>query len=410
MKLRKIALRNIFRNTRRSILSATAIAVAAMTMTFLFSMLKGMEDELGYNLQTFYTGEVRVRNPEYTEYEQLNPLHLRVMEYEEVIRIIEEETDAPLISPRVSFPGVVYREEDNFHLLGLGVDFTREKEYMELEDLLKEGRIPEMGKDEAVIGTGLARDIGVGVGDKITILSQTMRRGSNAITFTVTGLAAFPVEALTEQYLLAPLDRVQYFLRMDEGVTEVLVRYPGHNRSIAQAESINQALENAGFTDIEARSWENMRTTYSFVKMASAIYNFIAIFLFLLGSTVIISTTMMVVYERMREIGTIAALGMRGGQIVKLFFLEALFISIAGSLAGVLLGIGITVPLSYIGLNFGEAMQGVSMEISNIVYPRLNLPAAVFVFIASVVVASAASFVPSRKAAKIEPIHALRVE
>jgi len=410
MKLRKIALRNIFRNTRRSILSATAIAVAAMTMTFLFSMLKGMEDELGYNLQTFYTGEVRVRNPEYTEYEQLNPLHLRVMEYEEVIRIIEEETDAPLISPRVSFPGVVYREEDNFHLLGLGVDFTREKEYMELEDLLKEGRIPEMGKDEAVIGTGLARDIGVGVGEKITILSQTMRRGSNAITFMVTGLAAFPVEALTEQYLLAPLDRVQYFLRMDEGVTEVLVRYPGHNRSIAQAESINQALENAGFTDIEARSWEKMQTTYSFVKMASAIYNFIAIFLFLLGSTVIISTTMMVVYERMREIGTIAALGMRGGQIVKLFFLEALFISIAGSLAGVLLGIGITVPLSYIGLNFGEAMRGVSMEISNIVYPRLNLPAAIFVFIASVVVASAASFVPSRKAAKIEPIHALRVE
>ena len=410
MKLRKIALRNIFRNTRRSILSATAIAVAAMTMTFLFSMLKGMEDELGYNLQTFYTGEVRVRNPEYTEYEQLNPLHLRVMEYEEVIRIIEEETDAPLISPRVSFPGVVYREEDNFQLLGLGVDFTREKEYMELEDLLKEGRIPEMGKDEAVIGTGLARDIGVGVGEKITILSQTMRRGSNAITFTVTGLAAFPVEALTEQYLLAPLDRVQYFLRMDEGVTEVLVRYPGHNRSIAQAESINQALENAGFTDIEARSWKKMQTTYSFVKMASAIYNFIAIFLFLLGSTVIISTTMMVVYERMREIGTIAALGMRGGQIVKLFFLEALFISIAGSLAGVLLGIGITVPLSYIGLNFGEAMQGVSMEISNIVYPRLNLPAAIFVFIASVVVASAASFVPSRKAAKIEPIHALRVE
>lgn len=410
MKLGKIALRNIFRNTRRSILSAIAIAVAALTMTFLFSMLKGMQDDLGYNLQTFYTGEVRVRDPEYTQYEQLNPLHLRVHNYEEVIGIIEEETDAPLVSPRVSFPGVVYKEEDNFHLMGLGVDFNREKEYMKLEELLKDGRIPEMGKDEAVIGTGLAEDIGVKVGDKITILSQTMRRGSNAITFTVTGLAAFPVEALTEQYLLAPLDRIQYFLRMDESVTEVLVRYPDHNRSIAEAESINRALKDAGFTDIEARSWEKMQTTYSFIKMASAIYNFIAIFLFLLGSTVIISTTMMVVYERMREIGTIAALGMRGGQIVKLFFLEALFISIAGSFIGVVLGIGITIPLSQIGLDFGSAMEGVSMEISNVVYPQLNIPAAIFVFVTAVIVASAASFIPSRKAAKIEPIHALRVE
>lgn len=410
MKLRKIALRNIFRNTRRSILSAIAIAVAALTMTFLFSMLKGMQEELGYNLQTFYTGEVRVRNPEYTEFEQLNPLHLRVHNYEEVISIIEEETDAPLISPRVTFPGVIYQEEDNYHLMGLGVDFTKEREYMNLEDLLKEGRIPEMGKDETLLGTGLARDIGVGVGDKVTILSQTMRRGSNAITFTVTGLAAFPVEALTEQSLLAPLDRVQYFLRMDESVTEVLVRYPDSNKSMAQAESINRALQNAGYTDIEARSWETMQTTYSFIKMAGAIYNFIAIFLFLLGSTVIISTTMMVVYERMREIGTIAALGMRGGQIVKLFFLEALFISIAGSFIGVVLGIGVTIPLSQIGLDFGSAMEGVSMEISNVVYPRLNIPAAIFVFFAAIIVASVASYFPSRKAAKIEPIHALRVE
>jgi putative ABC transport system permease protein len=134
----------------------------------------------------------------------------------------------------------------------------------------------------------------------------------------------------------------------------------------------------------------------------------LAFMFFLLGSTVIINTTMMVVFERRKEIGTIAAMGMTGPEIVRLFFLEAFFISVLGSLLGVLAGIGLTIPLSRVGLDFSDSMGGVDFQLSPVFYPMLNLRSTVFVFFYSTIVASAASFFPSKKASSVNPIEALR--
>jgi len=138
------------------------------------------------------------------------------------------------------------------------------------------------------------------------------------------------------------------------------------------------------------------------------VYLFVALFFFILGSTVIINTTMMTVFERIREIGTLGAMGMEGKSLVKLFFLEAFFLGTGGSLLGVLLGIAIVLPLSHFGIDYGEAMEGMDMGISSIIYPILNLRSTVFVFFYSLAAASLTSLIPSSKAAKIEPVEALR--
>ena len=116
----------------------------------------------------------------------------------------------------------------------------------------------------------------------------------------------------------------------------------------------------------------------------------------------------MVVYERMKEIGTIAALGMTGGEIVRLFFLESFFLALMGSAAGVFVGSVITALTAVFGIDFGSALRGVSIEVSNIIYPALKARTILNIFTFSVAVASAASLLPSRKAAKIEPVRALR--
>jgi putative ABC transport system permease protein len=116
----------------------------------------------------------------------------------------------------------------------------------------------------------------------------------------------------------------------------------------------------------------------------------------------------MVIYERMREIGTVAAMGMTPREIVRLFFLEAFYIGAIASFIGVLIGVGITLPLSRTGINVGAVTEGVDMELSSIIYPQLNIRSTVFVFFYATVIASLASFIPSRKAAKIEPVDALR--
>lgn len=408
MKLYLIAIRNIRRNRRRSILSIIATALAAMCMVFLFSYIAGIENNLKNNIQTYYTGEVRIRHKDFDKNEQLNPLHLNIGSLKDTLSIIDRERGIKSVSPRISFPAAIYKQDEKFGAMGLGVDFAREGDFQDLATRLTDGRFPEAGKNEALLGRGLAKELGVTVGGKITLISSTIRGGINAITFKVTGIASFPETAFDKKYLLAPIDRVQYFLRMGDAATEVLVKL-GKGADLDKAESdLNAALSEAGLSDITAKAWTHINTSLSVMKLGTAVFNFFAIFFFLLASTVIINTTMMVIFERTREIGTIGAMGMTGGEIVRLFFLEAAYLGFLGSLIGCALGIALTLPLSITGINMSSVMEGMSFEISDVVYPALNWGRTIQVFFYSFVIAALSSLIPSRRAARIKPVEALR--
>lgn len=407
MKLGSIAYRNIFRNRRRSILSATAIMVAAMSIVLLFSLLGGMKGNITYNLQTYSTGAVRIRHKDFSKNERLNPMHLTITDLDQLKDELLAEPGVSLISPRISFPARIYKGDENYNALGVGVDFSTEKEFQDLGgDVLQKGRLPESGKNEALIGYKLAEKASVGIGDKITLLSSTASRGTNAITFTITGIAVFPLSGMSDATFYAPLDRVQYFLKMPDQVLEMLVKCDEDVDSASVASALQNNLSAA--SDLEIINWMDISTSYSFIEMAEAVYNIFALFFFFLASTVILNTTIMVIFERMKEIGTLSAMGMYGKDLVRLFFLESLYIAIIGSFVGVILGIVFTQILSVTGINFGSAMDGVDFDIAPILYPQLSLKSTVLVFFYSVIMASVVSIFPARKASRIEPVEALR--
>jgi putative ABC transport system permease protein len=408
MKLSTVAARNILRNKRRSVLSGVAIAVAAMAITLLFSLLAGMKADLSYNLQTYVSGEVRIRNPRFTEHEMLNPLHLALDAPEELIEAAAATEGVSSVAPRIRFPGSIFIGDQSHHGIGLGVDFARERAFADIDTRLVAGRIPRPDERGAVLGAGLAEELGLGLGDTFTVLTQTAQRGSNAMTFEVTGLARFPVSAITQSHFLVPLEVAQYFLRMPEQVTELLVKSAAGTTAGELAAGLESALAGVSRTELNAVAWTELQTSYAFIEIADVAYGFIALFFFVLGSSVIVNTTMMVIYERTREIGTLSAMGMEGGQLIRMFFLEAAMIAAAGAAAGVVLGIGITIPLSTFGIDFSASFQGLDFEMSQILYPKLNLRSTVFVFVYSVAVAAVASLVPSRRAARVSPAEALR--
>ena len=405
MRLIHVAFRNITRNKRRSILSGIAIAVASMSIVFLFALVQGMRDDMSKNLATYFTGEIRIRNAQYEMYERYNPIHLTV-DWETVDHMLSGRSDVTAYVPRIGFPSAFYVNGGNHPALGIGADFALEASYQDLSSILKEGRIPEKGKNEMLIGAVLARDLKLNLGDRVTIISSTAARGNNAITLEVVGIAAFPVASMNAQVFWIPLDRAQYFLRMDGGVQEVLVMADGKERQ--SAASIKNALEAATGESFDVKAYQDISMMYGFIELAQYIYYFIGIFFLLLGSTVIINTTMMVIFERMREIGTLSALGMHGKELTRLFFMEGTIISAFGALLGVLFGTGIILYLGKFGLDFTDALSGIDMEISSVLYPRFNIWTTILVYIYSVVVSSLATLIPSRKASRIEPVEALR--
>ncbi|MBN2552511.1 MAG: ABC transporter permease [Spirochaetales bacterium] len=408
MKLARIAFRNIRRNRRRSLLSGTAIAVAAMAITFLFAYLAGFLGDYESNVVRYVTGHVRIRHAGYDEYEQLNPIHLSVAGYPEVVRDLEAREGVAAVVPRTRFFTAIYRNDQTFGGIGLGVDFEREKGMMSVGESLEQGRLPRSGEREMLLSAGLARELELEAGEKLTLLSKNKYMGMSGMTFLVTGIVRFQVSGFNESFFLMPIDTAARFLKMDEEATEVLVRLEDSRQVDAFAEEARLLLSDSGRDELSVQAWTSVGIIYGMIRYAQSMYDIFALIFFLLASTVIVNTTMMVIFERMREIGTVAAMGMTPREIVRLFFLEAFFIGAIASLAGVLVGVAITLPLSITGINVGSVMEGVSMELSSVLYPRLNVRTTVFVFLYSTSIASLASFIPSRRAAKIEPVEALR--
>jgi len=408
MKLARIALRNIGRNSRRSILSATATAIATMAMVAMAAYVNGLSADMRGNVADLVTGHVQVRAAGFERYEQLNPLHLRIQRYPDLLALLEAEPEVAAAVARLSLPVGIFRGEENVGAQVMGVDVERERSFMRVDRIVASGRLPNAGAAEAVVGRGLARKLGVGIGDRITLLSGTMRRSSNALTVTIVGLAAFPVSSMDELRLVLPLDRAIALARMDDSVTEILVKAKDEGRIPALERRLETMLAGGGWADLEARTWSEANYLLSFFEMADMVYFIMSLIFFLLASTVLVNTTMMVVFERTREIGTVGALGMKGGEIVRMFLLEAFALAAIGALAGVILGLAIAVPLSLFGINMGALVQGMSFEVSNVVFARPKPLGTALIFVYAVAISCAAAYLPARRAARIRPVEALR--
>lgn len=416
MKLWNIALRNIFRNGRRSVLSVLAVAVAAMSITLLFALVEGMKEDIRHNAWNYESGEVRLRNSQFDRYEYLNPVHYVLPEYKVVLQELQEFGPMPEVatfSPRIHVNAAAFRGERRILAHGIALDLERERRFQDLDDLVVAGRLPEPGRAEALLGSRLARELGVELGDAATFLTQTRVRGSNAFTVDVVGIASFPVAMLDRTTFIMPLDVAAGYLRMGDAVSEILIKADGRSGD-ELAERINAELapRHAGDEYLEGQlqavSWTELSSGYRFLRIADVVYSIIALFFFLLAGTVIINTTMMTVHERTQEIGTLGSMGMRGRELVRLFFTEAAYLGLAGSLVGVLLGAVIAWPLGIVGIDFGAAMEMVDMDISTVLYPVLNFRSTVYVFAYSFVVAVLASFPPAVRAARLRPVDALR--
>ncbi len=432
MKLTRIAIRNIWRNKRRTVLTMSAITIAALVIVFMFSVIEGMKYDQVNTVIRFTTGHIRIRNAEYERNVLLNPLQYNIRDYKHVLQILRGVGQVEMLSPRIRFGarfGVqkdkygVYEKE--FDAFGLGVDFSTEKKFEDLDVYLTPGSsLP--GKHEILLTVGLAQDLGAKIGDRFDLFTaQTMGGvGFNSKNVRVSGIVQLPVANLNKNLFLMPIDDVSTLLRMDtqeqSPALEILIILKNPNDIQARARVIADSLNKAGIQSMVETSdkpvprdyngllvtpWTEASNWYTWLQMADISYNFIALFFFIMGTTVIINTTMMIIYERMREIGTISAMGMTGGQIVRLFFLEAFFTSVIASGIGVLLGMAIVGAIGRIDLT--QTFEGLDFNFANIITLRLNLKSTLFTFVYSVGVASLISFIPSRRAARIDPVQAL---
>lgn len=415
----RMALRNISRNKRRTVLSAIAIGMAVLFICFMKSYITGFGNNIKNNVFAFQSAHVKIFNKDYIKEEKLMPLDLSVYgydkDYTEVIELVRKVKGIKHILPRTKFGAILNMKGKWKNLLGFALDPDLEKSINPLKEKIVQGRMFREyapGRHEIVVGKVLAQELGIKVGDNITMMSKTAEEGLGHMTFKIVGISSYGVPEFDKMYFFLPLSVAAKFLKMEYEVMELGIYLDDMDNSIPVSEEINKILETKPDNPYMAQPWEEQSggQFFKMFAMADKIYGVVYLVFLVLASLVIINTTMMVVYERMKEIGTIAALGMRGASIVKLFFYEAVIISIIGSFVGTVAGGILSYSFSKIGFNIAKMTGGSmsDMSVSNIVYFYFGVDLLIFAFIYGVIIASLCAFIPASKAARIQPVEAMK--
>lgn len=403
-----MALRNLARRPRRSALSMTAIGLAALTMVVLLSIVSGLKADLAANIQRYTTGQVLIEDRGMFKVGS-QPLALAIESLTPLRAALQARPGVALVSARITTAASVFDNGDAIFFSLLGLEFPTDP--MRLEDfLLPGGKLPVPGERQGLISTGLAEKLGLRVGDSLTAVTQTLRGSSNGMTFRVTGIVRPGLANYQIPWLFTSLATAQRLVKLTDGATSLVVSSVPGTGPQALAADLQGVLGTQGQAALVSRAWFETSTTWGLMDLAGAIYGCIGLIFFALASTVIVNTMLMVVLERSKEVGMLAALGMEHGAIRSLFLAESAVLSGAGALGGTVLGCGITLMLGVTGIDFSASMKGVDMGLSSVLRPVLEPQTAPLVFVLAVGVALVFTLVPVHRLKKLQIVEALRGE
>ncbi|MBI5901713.1 MAG: ABC transporter permease [Rhodocyclales bacterium] len=407
-----IASRNLLRYRRRTALTLLLIVIGMVAVLLFIAVAGSFKAMMVGQITDSVLGHLQVHRKGYVASIDNLPLNLNMKP--QMAAKVEEALEAnPAVetwSPRVKFGGMFSNFAETTSIRVNGVDPAREA----ATTPLLPGRMVEGDKNGPLVGRGqivipqlLARGMKTKVGDTAVVVATNRDGSVNGKTFVVRGV----LEGVTgpggrDGYV--HIDDARELLRMGEAeVSEYAVRLKDFSRLDQSSGQIKVALENAsnkeGKPVLEVHTWAELSPFANLAKMIDLMTLFIKIMLISIVLVAVMNVMMMAVFERIREIGTIAAIGTPPSRILSLFLAEGLMLGLAGTLAGIVLSLAAIagIKLWQPTFNFGQ-QQGLVMAPSIAAGDVLAIAALV------VVVAVIASLQPAWKASRLDPIQALR--
>lgn len=408
-RLVKIALRNLLRYKRRTILTMSLITIGVAFVLVFVSVTASFKAMMVGEITDSMLGHIQVHKKGYVASIDNLPLNLnlKLPAFQKVEKKIAEIPEIEAFSPRIKFGGVFSNFVESTNIRLNAVD--PEKEWATVP--LLPSRIISGSKTirpgEILVPELLAKGMKVGVGDTAVVVATNEDGSVNGYQFTVGGiLRSVTGPGGRDGYI--HIEDGRQILRMEEPeISEVAIRLKKFNtlENVAARlqEMLGKEINAQGKPAFEIHTWKKLTPFFNIVRMIDVMTFFIKLMLIAIVMISVMNVMIMAVYERTREIGTIAAIGTLPGRILSLFVIEGLSLGLLGAASGTFFGGMAVIVLNALKIkfNFGR-QQGLILASS------LNVTDILTISLIVVGVAVLAGFQPAFRASRLEPIKALR--
>lgn len=405
-----IAWRNVWRNKLRSLVIIFAVSIGLFGGIVFYAFSLGLMEQRIDSAISNEISNIQIHNPQYLLNEEVK---FTIKNQENIISEINSIAGVKAISSRIKALAMASTAETGTGIMLNGIDAENEQKVTKLSEQLVEGNyINEKDRIPIVIGQKLAKKLNARLRSKIVI---TTANSDGIITY-----GAFRVVGIyhTENNMF---DELNVFVRKSE-LAEMLGMNENEANEIAialydndQSSSITEGLKNLYSEDIEQnilsiRSWSEIVPSLNAMIEMMDFFSYIFMLIILIALAFgIVNTMLMVVMERIKELGMLKAIGMNSNRIFKMIMLETIFLSITGAVLGIFMSSLMISYFAYYGFSLESLKEGYnSMGFSSIVYPHTEIEFYIGTSILVIITAILASIYPARKALKLNPATAIR--
>jgi len=330
----KIAWRNMWRNWRRTGIAMIAIVLGLLLLVFMDGLYGGYDEAVFANAVRLYGGNLQIHAPGFRDRAHRMPL-LPLEDADQVVQTAMENPQVLLASKRIRTSGMINERGEIYPVTITGLQPTIEAPISLIAENIVAGRfLRDDDEDMIVIGWGMGKDLGVGVGDRITLAGKSKNESIRQRTMTIVGLFDLGLEDAEKGLVFISLAEAGSLYNLRDQATEVAISL----HTMGMEDQVIGELQPV-LGDYEVDSWLTLNPEFSqIMELSVQITSIFGLIVVMMASIGILNLMMMAVFERTREMGVLAALGMKGRQVMGLFLLEGAMIGVVGAAIGCTLG------------------------------------------------------------------------
>lgn len=392
-----------------TVISVLGVMIGVMTLNVVMAVMTGFEETLRDRLLGINAHVALVKSGD------------QVSDYDKLVEEVKKEQGVVAASPSIYGQVMLTAGPRVSGVVVRGVDPDRINQVVDIERFIKPGSLQNLEKPHplqvdgrtvllpgVILGTRLANQLGVFPGSPIQVVSPLGSPTAIGVIpkvrrFVVVGIFNSGMSEIDSTLVYMGLADAQKFFELDDTVTNIEIRVQDVYQAKAVADNIQRRLGFPYLTEDWSRLWPNL---FSALKLEKTVYFLVLLLMVLIGAFNIISTLIMVVMEKRKDVAILQSMGATRDSIRKIFLIKGCVIGVVGTLLGVFLGFAICLLIQK--YSFIELPKDVFLI--STVPVRIYWSNFLLVAFASLCVCLLASIYPARQAAKLDPVEIIRYE